>query len=92
MTIGSCLVLELVVLSCGLDGSRARVIEESLEFFAFGVKDPDPVFQSCAAFRDTGDGAVPVDMVYESSRSGIVSGWGHSAVRWTMMVQYLIRA
>ena len=62
MTVWSWFVLELVFDSWGLDVSRARVIEESLEFFAFGVKLPDAVFQSCAAFRDTGDGLVSVDM------------------------------
>ena len=62
VTVWSWFVLELVLNSWGLDDSRARVIEESLELFAFGVKLPDSVFQSCAAFRDAGDCLVSVDM------------------------------
>ena len=62
VTVGSGLILELVFNSWGLDGSSTRVIKESLELFALGIKLPDTVFQSCAAFRDTGDGLVPVDM------------------------------
>ena len=62
VTVGSRSVLELVLNSWGLDGSSARVIEESLELFALGIKLPDSVFQFRAAFRDTGDCLVSVDM------------------------------
>ena len=62
VTVWSWFVLELVFNSWGLDDSRARVIEESLELFAFDVKEPDSVFQFRAAFRDAGDCSVPVDM------------------------------
>ena len=62
VTVWSWFVLELVFNPWGLDALRARVIEESLELFAFGVKAPDSVFQSRAAFRDAGDRSVPVDM------------------------------
>ena len=62
VTVGSWLVLESVVDSWGLDGSRAQVIEKSLELFAFSVKDPDPVFQSRASFCDAGNCVVPEDM------------------------------
>ena len=81
VTIGSDVVLESITDSRGLDGSSARVMDKSLEFRAFSVKDPDSVFQSCASLRDAGNCMVSEDMLLELYMGMTGSGWGHSAVR-----------
>ena len=63
MTVGSRVILESVACSCGLDGVSVRVIEQSLDARALGVKVPELLFQFHASSRDAGDCTVSEDML-----------------------------
>ena len=62
VTVGSRMVLESVTSSWGSDGASVRVIEQSLDARALGVKDPELMFQFRASFGDAGDCTVLEDM------------------------------